>query len=243
MNRYLQLLASNRQTDNRQFHAEDNTDGSADILLYDAIVANKEEAEWFGGVDPQGFYNTVKALDTDHIHLRINSPGGSVFGARVMEQALREHRATVTVHIDGLAASAASFLAMAGDDIVMGSGAMMMIHKAWSVALGNADDMRHAAQLLDKLDSTLTQTYARRSGQDENTIARWMAEETWFTADEATEHGFADRIFEASDTVKPVAWNLDAFLNRVNRPDDNTGHRARQQQRLKYLNTCARADH
>ena len=83
-----------------------------------------------------------------------------------MEQALREHPANIVVHIDGLAASAASFVAMAGDSIVMGKGAMMMIHNAWSIAIGNAQDMRKVADLLSKIDGTLVQTYADRAGGD-----------------------------------------------------------------------------
>lgn len=215
-NRLIQLLADNRQCPARRFEVRaDASSDEAEILLYDAIVDSELEAEWWGGVAPEPFVRALRGITASTIHVRINSPGGSVFAARAMETALREHKARVIVHIDSLAASAASFLAMAGDEIVISKGAMIMIHKAWTWAWGNSTELMKTADLLDKIDGTLVQTYAERTGQAAAAIGDWMAAETWFTAQEAVDAGFADRIAEPTATAEPAAqaaWNLRAYL-------------------------------
>ncbi len=239
------LLADNRKAAARKFEVLAKQGGDeAEIFLYDAIVSSQEEADWYGGVAPEAFVKAVRGIDAGTIHLRINSPGGSVFAARAMEQALREHKARIVVHIDGIAASAATFIAMAGDEIVMNKGAMFMIHKAWTWMAGNADDLAKEAGLLAKIDGTLAQTYADRTGKDVETINGWMADETWFTADEAVEYGFADKLAE---TEARAEWNLSAYAHApampaarrddpVPDPDPETtlsdDHRARQMQRV-----------
>ena len=239
------LLADNRKAAARKFEVLAKQGGDeAEIFLYDAIVSSQEEADWYGGVAPEAFVKAVRGIDAGTIHLRINSPGGSVCAARAMEQALREHKARIVVHIDGIAASAATFIAMAGDEIVMNKGAMFMIHKAWTWTAGNADDLAKEAGLLAKIDGTLAQTYADRTGKDVETINGWMADETWFTADEAVEYGFADKLAE---TEARAEWNLSAYAHApampaarrddpVPDPDPETtlsdDHRARQMQRV-----------
>ena len=239
------LLADNRKAAARKFEVLAKQDSDeAEIFLYDAIVSSQEEADWYGGVAPEAFVKAVRGIEAGTIHLRINSPGGSVFAARSMEQALREHKARIVVHIDGIAASAATFIAMAGDEIVMNKGAMFMIHKAWTWTAGNADDLAKEAGLLAKIDGTLAQTYADRTGKDVETINGWMADETWFTADEAVEYGFADKLAE---TEARAEWNLSAYAHApampaarrddpVPDPDPETtlsdDHRARQMQRV-----------
>lgn len=209
MHPYLTLLAKNKGIG--QFKAE-KTPEAATIYLYDAIVSSEMEAEYFGGVAPKAFIDELKSIDAPVINLRINSPGGSVFAARAMEQAMREHKAKIIAHVDGYSASAASFLMMAADEIVMSPGAMVMIHKAWTMAYGNADDLIAQADLLEKIDGTLVDTYAARTTQDPAQIAKWMAAETWFTADEAVTAGFADRKSE-SKTKAETKWDLSAYAN------------------------------
>ena len=220
MNRLLKLLNDNRKNPKRQFEVKALDNGEAEIFIYDAIVDDEFEAEWYGGVAPQSFVAALRAVTASTIHLRINSPGGSVFAARAIETALREHPANIVAHIDGLAASAATFIAMAADQIIMQPGALFMIHKAWSMAMGNADDLKATAELLTKIDGTLAQTYAARSGKTADECMAWMAAETWFTADEALAAGLIDTIMETSqgeddddgDEAKN-RWNLDAFNN------------------------------
>lgn len=214
MKHLLKLLADNRQAQ-RRFEVKAQGD-TAEVFLYDAIVSSTEEAEWFGGVAPEPFVKALRAIDAKTINLRINSPGGSVFAARAIEQALRDHPAKVVAHIDGLAASAATFITMAADEVVMGKGALFMIHKAWTGMYGNADALRAEAELLDKIDGTLADTYAERTKQSRERIADWMAAETWFTAAEAVEHGFADRVAESAP--KAGAWNLSAYSNAPEAP-------------------------
>lgn len=255
-NRLNKLYADNRRAAARRFDVVAAADSSdVQIFLYDHIVSSEEEAEWWGGVAPESFVKAVYAVDANAtIHLHINSPGGSVFAARAMEQALRLHKGRVVVHIDGLAASAATFIAMAGDEVVMGKGAMFMIHKAWTGMWGNAADLRKEADLLDKIDGTLAETYAAKTGQALEDVSAWMAAETWFTAQEALDAGFADSIAEAE--AKACAWNLSAYENApkatspaaaappaapVPAPPEPAAayataeHRDRQQQRLRVL--------
>jgi ATP-dependent protease ClpP protease subunit len=206
-NRLLNLLRNNAKRG--EFRAEGNT-----IYLYDVIVSSKEEAEWFGGVDAETFVQTVKGLKGD-ISLRINSPGGDVFAARAMAQAIREHDGKVTAHVDGYAASAASFVTSVADETVMGPGSMLMIHKAWSLALGNSEDMLATANLLEKIDGTIVETYdaaAKRRGMEPADFAELMAAETWLTGAEAIELGLADAIAEDAPKAK-AEWDLSAYDN------------------------------
>src|SRR5262249_46512357 len=107
-----------------------------------------------------------------------------------------EHPATVNVHIDGIAASAASFLAMAGNEIDIAEGGFVMVHNARGVTIGEAEDHRRMATVLDQVNQTIVDTYVARTGQNEDKVKRWMADETWFTGKEAVANGFADRIVE-----------------------------------------------
>jgi ATP-dependent Clp protease, protease subunit len=211
-NKLLKLLADNRKAPARRFEVNALDNGEAEIFLYDAIVEDELEAEYMGGVAPQSFVRALRDINATSIHLRINCPGGSVFAARAMETALREHPANITVHIDGVAASAATFIAMAGDSIIMSEGAMFMIHKAWGFAMGNSDDMVDTAGLLEKIDGTLADTYARKTGMDKEKCLDMMRAETWMTAAEALEAGFVDSIAAHETKPKPKsAWNLDAY--------------------------------
>ncbi len=222
MNQLLRLYADNRKVADRRFAVRNETTAQAELYLYDAIVDSELEAEFFGGVTPKSFIDAIKDIDAEEIHIRINSPGGSVFAARAMEQAIREHKARIVVHVDGVAASAASFLAMAGDEIIMAPGAMMMIHKAWTVSMGNADDLMATADLLDKIDGTLAATYAQRTGMDSADVTEMMAAETWFTAEEAVAAGFADSV--AGDVKARTQWNLSAYQKAPAQPEPKTAN-------------------
>ena len=163
MHPMLKLLASNRKKG--QFRA-DVTPGAneATIYLYDMIVNSDVEAEYWGGVSPQAFIKALNEITAPTIHLRVNSPGGSVFAARAIEQAIREHSSTIIAHVDGLAASAASFLIMAADSVEMAPGSFIMIHKAWTFAYGNADDMIKTAGHPGRLKPILLPGWLLRPG-------------------------------------------------------------------------------
>ncbi|WP_158547826.1 head maturation protease, ClpP-related [Rhodosalinus sediminis] len=164
-------------------------DGGAEVLIYDEIGAY--------GVSAKGFLAELGALpDEAAIDLRLNSPGGSVFDAVAIHNALGRHAGTVTVWIDGIAASAASYIAMAGDEIVMPENAFLMIHDPSGLVMGTAADMRDMAGTLDKIAGSMLRGYAARSGKPEDEIAVLMAAETWFGAAEALEAGLATRLAE-----------------------------------------------
>lgn len=223
MHPMLKLLASNKAKGS--FKIEAKTDANeATVYLYDMIVSTDDEAEWWGGVSPQAFVKALNEITAPTIHLRVNSPGGSVFAARAMEQAIRQHTSKVIAHVDGLAASAASFLIMAADEIRMAPGSFLMIHKAWTGMWGNADDLRKEADLLDQIDGSLVKTYATRSGQTPEDITAWMAAETWIEADRAVELGFATAVDAEKATSNsaptPGNWDTSAFKNAP-KPTEN----------------------
>lgn len=204
----LKLLADNKGRG--QFRAEKGGD-EATLFLYDVIVSD----DYWGGVSAETFVKELRSLTAGTIHLRINSPGGDVFAARAMEQAIREHGSKIVAHIDGYAASAASFLAIAADEVEITEGGFYMIHKAWTLGYGNSDDLRKTADLLEKVDESLVATYAKKTGAEADAIRDWMKAETWFTAQEAVEQGFADRIAEGKAKAL-VNWDLSAY----GRPSD-----------------------
>ena len=161
----------------------------AEVLIYDEIGAY--------GVSAKGFLAELGALpDTTPLALRINSPGGSVFDAVAIYNALKRHTGTVTVWIDGIAASAASYIAMAGDEIIMPENAFLMIHDPSGLVMGTATDMREMAETLDKIAGSMTRGYAAKSGKPETEIAVLMAAETWFDAQDAVDLGLATRMAE-----------------------------------------------
>ena len=164
-------------------------DSGAEELIYDEIGAY--------GISARGFLAELGALpEGTAIDLRLNSPGGSVFDAVAIHNALSRHAGTVTVWIDGIAASAASYIAMAGDGIVMPENAFLMIHDPSGLVMGNAADMRDMAGTLDKIAASMMRGYAARSGKPEDEIAAFMAAETWFDAAEALDAGLATRMAE-----------------------------------------------
>ena len=161
----------------------------AEVSIYDEIGAY--------GVSAKSFLADISALPEDGpLTLRLNSPGGLVFDAVAIYNALKRHAGPVTVWIDGIAASAASYIAMAGDEVVMPENAFLMIHDPSGLVVGTAEDMRAMAAALDKIKARLVAGYVAKSGAPEDDIAALMAKETWLDAAEAVELGFADRLAE-----------------------------------------------
>lgn len=164
------------------------TGDAAEVYVYDDIA-------WWG-VSPQSIVNELKAITAPLIHLRINSPGGDVMDGIAIYNAFARHPSKVITHVDGLAASAASIIALAGDEVEMSEGAFVMVHSAWAMAIGNAEEMRRMAGLLDAVDASLAGIYARRMGMTSDEALAMMQAETWMAADEAVTKGFADRVEE-----------------------------------------------
>jgi ATP-dependent protease ClpP protease subunit len=161
----------------------------ATVYVYDAIGG------WFG-IDPKVWVPEFSGILASKIHLRINSPGGSVFDAEAMRTAVKQHKAKVIAHVDGYAASAATLVAIAAKEVEISAGAMFMIHDAWGALAGGSKDMRDYADMLEKANESLVTSYVKKTGQAESQVRSWMEAETWFTAAEALKNGFVDRIFQ-----------------------------------------------
>lgn len=144
----------------------------------------------------------ARAAGAKTVNVYVNSPGGDVFEAKAIYSQLRrfaeEAGARIVVHVDGLAASAASFIAMAGDRIITGASGTWMVHRAWGIALGNAPAVRGYADLLDKMDADMAAIYAARTKRDLAAVLAVMDAETWMSASEALEAGFSDEVLPLS---------------------------------------------
>jgi ATP-dependent protease ClpP protease subunit len=162
----------------------------AEVWIYEEIG----EDFWGEGLTAKRFVEEIAALEVEHIALHINSPGGSVFDGQAIFNAIERHPATVTSYIDGLAASIASVIALAGDTVEMAANALFMIHDPFGFAMGTSADMRQMATVLDKVGETILGVYERKSGADSADIAAAMAAETWYTATEAQEAGYVDTV-------------------------------------------------
>lgn len=209
--------------------AEIPEDGVLDID--GEIVA---EEGWFmpeGVCVARNFRKALKGVKNVTVH--INSPGGDVMAGAEIYSALKEHslngEGKVTVIVTGLAASAASVVAMAGDEILMHPVAYMMIHNPWTFAMGDAKELRKTAKVLDVISEGLISAYEQRTGKDRDELKRMLENETWMSAGTAVEEGFADGIFgaeagAAASAVKPTlmsakAHGLQEILSRFKAED------------------------
>jgi ATP-dependent protease ClpP protease subunit len=243
MNQLLTLLAKNRgrptsQT-SRIVRTENNPDETA-IYLYDTIVSDDISAEFLGGVSAQTLVPQIRSIKTGTIRLYINSGGGDVFAGQAIAQAVRDTGVPVIAQIDALAASAATLPAMVADKIEIASSAFMMIHNAWTLAIGNGSELRSTAELLDKVDLSIAQMYSKRMKTSLDNVLQMMADETWLSADEAVAAGLADGV--CSDKNIACQWDLSAYAHAPqltthdNQREDNVAnHLVRQQQRLKLM--------
>lgn len=192
----------------RRYEFRNKTANSAEITLYGPIGE-----DFFGeGISAKRFTQELKGLgNVRNIDLHIDSPGGSVTDARVIYTRLVEHSAKITVKIDGYAASAASFIAMAGDDIQIAEGGFFMIHNARGISIGDAAEMEKTAALLRAVTDTIAQTYVARTAKSKKKIKDWMDAETWFNGSEAVSEGFADSLM-ANKQMVACSWP-DQFRN------------------------------
>jgi len=213
MNPFLKLRMANKGK-GAGIRAEGST-----IWLYDVIASSQEEADWWGGISPEQFI-TALAQTTGPVTMRINSPGGSVFGAQAMVAAMRSHAEPITARVDALAASAASVIATEASQLEIVQGAMLMVHRAWGVAVGNEQDMRETADLLAKIDGQIADSYTRRSGKEKAEWLDIMAAETWFDAAEAVAAGLADRVIEENLQRPKAQWDLSAYKAAPWQPKD-----------------------
>lgn len=198
--------------------------GTAEVAIYDEVG--------YFGVSASSFVEELKELDVDDIALRINSPGGEIFDGIAIMNALRSHRAYITTHVDGIAASIASVIAMAGDRIIMQPHSQMMIHDGSGMCVGNAQDMRDMADLLDRQSDNIADIYTARAGGRKDRWRARMRAETWYSAEEAVKAGLADAVAKPERRVRePMdnradtgAWDLSTFryAGRDEAPEPDT---------------------
>lgn len=201
----------------------------AELLIYGEIGD-----ELFGGVSAKQVVSDLKkAGRLDQITVRLHSPGGDIFDGVAIYNALMNHAAPVAVYVDGLAASAASIIAMAGKPINMAESGIMMLHEPWHITIGSADDMRAAADVLDKLSATMAGIYGKRTGKGLDQARAWMrgeppAHETWFDLTEAQAVGLVDGAIE--QPIKAAAhWDIRAWRKRFRNAPDRLFEQPEQQ--------------
>jgi ATP-dependent protease ClpP protease subunit len=199
----------------------------ATITMFDVIG---EDAWTGGGVTAKRVSAALRAIGNRDVRVRINSPGGDMFEGIAIYNLLRQHPAKVSVEVMGWAASAASVIAMAGDDIVMGLGTFIMVHNAWGLVIGNKHDMREGADLFDRFDAALADIYEARTGLKRADIEALMnankGDGTFMGPSEAVDKGFADRLDEGLEAEAAASTNdavharrrLDALLAHSEEP-------------------------
>jgi ATP-dependent Clp endopeptidase proteolytic subunit ClpP len=173
-----------------------NKADKAEIWIYEQIG---EDFWTGGGITAKSFQKELAGIKASQIDLHINSPGGEVFDGITIYNLIKQHPANVTTYIDGLAASIASVIALAGDSVIMAENALYMIHNPWGFAMGDATEMRKTADLLDKVAGSLVTAYTSKTGKPDDDIQTLLDAETWMTAQEAKDAGFIDEISEQMD--------------------------------------------
>ncbi|NCH77592.1 head maturation protease, ClpP-related [Cronobacter sakazakii] len=195
-------------------------DGDNSISIFDVIGADY----WGEGVTASRIAGALRSLNGADVTVNINSPGGDMFEGLAIYNLLREYDGKVTVKVLGLAASAASIIAMAGDEVQIGRGAFLMIHNCWVYAMGNRHDLAQIATDMAPFDKAMSDIYQARSGLDAATVDKMMDGETYIGGSEAVEKGFADSLLSADeiadDDESPAAAlrKLDALLAKANTP-------------------------
>lgn len=185
---------------------------SGDIFIYGEITKYAWEDE--GEHSATTFKNELDELgDVEQLNLYVNSPGGSVFEGITIHNMLKRHNAKVVAHVDALAASIASVIIMAADEIIMPSNSMLMIHNPWTFAIGNAEELRKRADDLDRIGLSAIQSYLGKAGNklDETILKEMLDAETWLSAEQAHEHGLCDVVEESNNIAASIS---DDYINR-----------------------------
>jgi ATP-dependent Clp protease protease subunit len=199
----------------------------AEVFIYDEIGAGF----FGGGVAPEAFISEVNKLGlvaSDTLTVRINSPGGNYFDGNAIYNYLRTVKAKLRVVIDGMAASAASLIAMAGDRIEMPANAMMFIHNPWTMASGDASEMRKTADDLDQMKVGAVATYLRRTGDklSKSELITMLDSETWLTADDAVKYGLADAVVDPVRAAALLKFDINAYgFKQPNKKQQNSSAR------------------
>ena len=189
-----------------------NNNGEIELRIDGYIVADEDKwiYDWFGypNVSPKDIHSVLGGLGGQPITVKINSYGGDVWSGATIYTELKDYKGNVTVKIEGLAASAASVVAMSGDKILMSPSATMMIHNAASSVTGDYNDMEKAKDFLIKVNETIANAYTLKTGMDKAQLLDLMNKETWLSVDDALSYGFVDEMMFAEQKLEPGVSNL-----------------------------------
>lgn len=188
----------------------ENPEATPEVLIYDMIGADF----WGEGINPKAFKKEIDAVAAKHdsLTLRINSPGGFVHDGFAIYNALTQSGLRITTYVDGLAASAAAFIAMAGDEILIPPSAEIMIHDAWGFIMGTAEDMSKEATHLQSLTKMIADIFVKKTGNTIEVVADLMKSETWMDGEKAVSLGFATELL-AESKIAACSFDIDLFEN------------------------------
>lgn len=200
---------------NKFYSLEKKSETEANIYIYGDIVTYKwDETD----VTADDLRKELEDLgDIQIVNVHINSYGGSTFQGLAIYNLLKQHKAFINVFVDGIAASSASIIAMAGDKIFIPRTALMMIHNCWTFAIGNAEELRKTAEDMDKIAEAYKAAYMSKINISQDKLEELLADETYLTADECVEMGFADEILEDNEQTAVNSYANKSILNLVNR--------------------------
>ncbi|MGM0863380.1 MAG: head maturation protease, ClpP-related [Bacillota bacterium] len=193
------------------FKAEAVNEDTHKLTIYGDIG----ESWWGDYVTANEVETMLKNISAKHIDVHINSYGGDVFDGIAIYNQLKNHKATITTNIDGIAASAASIIAMAGDEVVMNVGSMMMIHEGSTIARGNKGDIRKTLNALEGIDKSIADIYMTKFAGERTDIDTMITNETWFTSSEAVDAGLADKVNETQSIEDDPEEVKNSILNRI----------------------------
>lgn len=235
MKNLIKLFHDNHGSGNG-FRSEASQD-EAHMYIYDTIGS-----DFWGGVSASEFVKTLNSFNASVVHIHINSPGGDVFDGRAMATALKQYSGRTVAHIDALCASAATYVALSCNEVRMSQGAFFMIHNAWTLGFGNANDLEETVALLRKIDDSIAYDYSQKTSMDIKKVKKWMDDTTWFTANEALDNKFIDFIDDGVSDKPNNKWNLSAYGGNAPKFHDNNDDiekiintRKRMEQRLNLL--------
>jgi ATP-dependent protease ClpP protease subunit len=216
------LLSLVKNSKGHPFEIKNKSATKAEIVIYAPIG----QSFWEESISASQFSEELKKLDSsvNEITVRINSPGGDVFDGIAIYNRLKQHKAKKIVYIDGLAASIASIIALAGDEIIMGEGALYMVHLPWTFAMGNRKDLDTTINRLLDIEEQLISIYAKKTKKERSEIRRMLEDETWMDSTTALEEGFVDK---KSDTESlPIAASVFDKAQWINKAPKNFKNRA-----------------
>ncbi len=204
--------ALNRWNPGIQAAAKETAEEDRSISVYDVIGQDY----WTGeGVTAKRVAGALRSLGAGPVTVNVNSPGGDMFEGLAIYNLLREHKGEVTIKVMGLAASAASIIAMAGDTVQIARAGFLMVHNAWVAAIGNRNDLREFADTLEPFDRAMADIYAARTGADQKAMGKLMDKESWIGGSAAVEEGFADELLPSDQITQAGGKATASAVRRI----------------------------